>query len=123
TGPLSAQKASTRITHPAQVGVGFAYTGFKNTTVDVDYQWTGWKQFREIPITFSGTSAATTAPSDTVVEDYNNTSSIRIGVEHDVQQYKGLKLRAGAAGAASAAPPESVTPLLPEQDRAYYTLG
>ncbi len=123
SGPLQTQKVSTRIAHPAQVGLGLAYTGWKNAVVDVDYQYTGWKQFREIPITFKGSSAATTAPSDTVVEDYNNTSSIRIGIEYDVQQYKGLKLRAGAAGAASAAPAETVTPLLPEQDRAYWTLG
>jgi len=35
----------------------------------------------------------------------------------------GWKLRAGFAGVASAAPAETVTPLLPEQDRAYWTFA
>src|SRR5690348_15409511 len=33
TGALTAQKVQTQIQHPAQVQVGFAYTGFERTTV------------------------------------------------------------------------------------------
>ena len=56
-----------------------------------------------------------------LVEDYNNTSSIRFGIEHSMTN--GVALRGGLAGATSAAPDETVTPLLPEMDRGYGTLG
>jgi long-chain fatty acid transport protein len=116
TGPLTAQKASTRIRHPAQVQVGFGYTGLARTTVSLDYAWVGWKSFKLLPVTFKGA-----APSKVLEEDYNNTSSIRFGVEHSMTN--GVALRGGLAAATSAAPDETVTPLLPEMDRGYGMLG
>lgn len=116
TGPLTAQKASTRIRHPAQVQVGFGYTGFERTTVSLDYAYVGWRSFNRLPVTFKGA-----APSKVLEEDYNNTSSIRFGVEHSMTN--GVALRGGLAAATSAAPDETVTPLLPEMNRGYGTLG
>ena len=118
-GPLVAQKVSTAITHPAQVQVGLSYTGYKNLVLEGDYAWVGWKQFETLPVNFQGPAAAS---SRTLIEDYNNSSAIRLGVEYTTPT-DGWKLRAGFAGVASAAPPETVTPLLPEQDRTYWTLG
>ena len=116
TGALVAQKVKTNIQHPAQVQVGVGYTGFANTTLSVDYDYVGWKSFRQLPVNFQGP-----APSKVLVENYNNTSSIRFGAE---QRYAGgAALRAGFAAAASAAPPETVTPLLPEMDRALGMIG
>ena len=117
-GPLTAQKVSTEIAHPAQAQFGFAYTGFANTTLSADYEWVGWKAFKTLPVTFQGAAAAS---SVVLEEDYNNTSSIRLGVEHRMQG--GLALRAGFEAAASAAPAETVTPLLPEMDRQLGMLG
>jgi long-chain fatty acid transport protein len=102
--------------HPAQVQAGFAYTGFAGTTVSLDYGWVGWKSFKELPVNFEGD-----APSKVIVEDYNNTSSIRLGIER--RMTNGLALRGGLAAATSAAPPETVTPLLPEMYRGYGMLG
>lgn len=121
-GQLVSQSVSTKIAHPAQIAAGLAYSGFKNWLLDFDYLYTGWKQFGVLPVTFSGTSAATTAPSDTLIEDYNNTSTFRVGAEYTIPT-NGWKLRLGAAGAAAAAPPQTVTPLLPDQDRTYGNLG
>jgi long-chain fatty acid transport protein len=118
-GALVAQKASTKITHPAQVQAGLAYSGFKNWLLEGDYAWIGWKQFDVLPITLQG---AASASSRTLLESYNNSSAIRLGAEYTIPS-DGFKVRAGFAGAASAAPPETVTPLLPEQDRTYWTLG
>ena len=115
-GALTAQKVSTEIKHPAQVQAGFAYTGIAATTINIDYAWVGWKSFKELPVNFKGG-----APSKVIEEDYNNTSSIRFGVER--RMTNGLALRGGLAAATSAAPPETVTPLLPEMDRGYGTLG
>lgn len=117
TGALTAQKVQTKITHPAQVQVGVGYTGFPNTTVALDYAWAGWKAaFKELPIDFQGG-----APDRVLLEDYNNTSSVRFGVEYRLTN--GAALRGGLAATASAAPDVTVTPLLPEQDRNYAALG
>ena len=61
------------------------------------------------------------APDRLLFEDYNNTSSIRVGVDHRFTN--GAALRGGFAAAAAAAPDVTVTPLLPEQDRTYWTIG
>jgi len=116
TGALTAQKVQTQIQHPAQVQAGFGYTGFDRTTLSVDYSYVGWKSFKQLPVNFKGP-----APSKVLVEEYNNTSSIRFGAEHRL--LNGVALRAGLAGATSAAPDQTVTPLLPEMDRGYGTLG
>lgn len=117
-GKLHGQTASTKITHPAQFGLGFGYTGVKNVALDVDYAYTGWKKFDILNLTFPGD----TTLNKHLIEQYNNTSAIRIGAEY-TEPKKQWQVRAGFAGAASAAPAETVTPLLPEQDRSYYTLG
>ena len=45
----------------------------------------------------------------------------RFGIEHRLRN--GATIRGGAAAAAAAAPDVTVTPLLPEQDRTYATIG
>ncbi len=116
TGALTAQKVKTQIRHPAQVQVGFAYSGYPNTTLSAEYSYVGWKSFNQLPVDFQG------GATDRVLqEDYNNTSGIRLGVEHGID--RGVKLRAGFSASAAAAPDETVTPLLPEQDRALAMLG
>jgi long-chain fatty acid transport protein len=116
TGALTSQKVQTQIQHPAQVQVGFAYTGFERTTLSLDYSYVGWKSFSSLPVNFQNT-----ALSKVLVEEYNNTSGIRFGVEHRL--VNGAALRAGLAGNTSAAPEQTVTPLLPEQDRGFGMLG
>lgn len=117
-GPLVAQGVETKITHPAQVQGGFGYSGFQDWLVSVDYAWTGWRRFKDLPVTFLGPANGS---NRVLIEDYNNTSSIRVGAERSFTG--GSSLRLGFAGVASAAPDETVTPLLPEQDKAYATIG
>src|SRR5262245_7530548 len=117
SGALIPQKVSTRITHPAQIQGGVAYSGLKNWLIEGDLAWVGWKRFNELPVTFAGP-----APDRVLFEDYNNTMSGRLGAEYTVPT-EGWKIRAGLAGASSAAPDVTVTPLLPEQDRWYSTFG
>lgn len=117
TGALTAQNVSTQIRHPAQIQAGFAYTGFQNTTLSGEYSYVGWKSFNQLPVNFSNPAT----PSRVLQEDYNNTSGIRFGAERRLTS--GVALRAGVMATASAAPDETVTPLLPEQDRSLATLG
>ncbi|MEO5818851.1 MAG: outer membrane protein transport protein [Gemmatimonadaceae bacterium] len=116
TGALVAQKVKTQIRHPAQIQVGFGYSGVENTMLSVDYAYVGWKSFNALPVDFQGT-----APDRVLQEDYNNTSSIRFGAERRFMDGKALRL--GFTAATSAAPPETVTPLLPEQDRELAMIG
>jgi len=116
TSALAAQKVKTRIMHPAQVQFGLGYNGFQNTTISLDYAWVGWKSFKELPVDFQGG-----ATDRLLFENYNNTSALRLGVEH--RYTGGAAIRAGVAATASAAPDVTVTPLLPEQDRAYGSIG
>jgi long-chain fatty acid transport protein len=145
-GLLGPQKVSTRIAHPDQFQVGFAYSGFANWVIAVDYEWTGWKKFTNLPVDFVRDTLNTPITSVNtnmgvcplaktatdpacdfdlldrdLIEDYNNTSAIRIGAEHTLKS--GWLVRAGFAGVAAAAPDETVTPLIPEQDRTYWSLG
>jgi len=116
SGALTAQKVNTQIRNPAQIQLGFGYTGFEHTTLSMDYAYVGWKSFNQLPVNFQGP-----APSKVLQEDYNNTSSIRLGAEH--RYSGGAALRAGVSASTSAAPPETVTPLLPEMDRQLAMIG
>ena len=116
-GPLSSQKVSTKISHPSQFQAGFSYTGIPNWEFEADYAFVGYKSFKELPINFS--NAAT--PSRTLIEDYNNSSALRLGAEYKFAS--NVHVRGGFAGVTRAAPDITVTPLLPEQDRANYSLG
>jgi long-chain fatty acid transport protein len=114
-GPLTTQKVNTQIRHPAQVQVGFAYSGFTNTTLSAEYSYVGWKSFNQLPVDFTNATPASTATDKVLQEDYNNTSGIRLGA--DYRLVSGIALRAGFTATAAAAPDQTVTPLLPEQDR------
>ena len=117
--PLSDQRVRTKIVHPAQVQAGVGYSGFPNLALALDYAWTGWKNLNQIVIDFQNSGT----PDAILVQDYNHSSAVRVSAEYTLQQYQGARLRAGFSGAATAAPDETVTPLLPEQDRNYLTLG
>ena len=117
-GALVAQEVRTKITHPAQVQAGFGYSGFPGWLLSADYAWTGWRRFNELPVEFQGPA---TASNRVLIEDYNNTSAIRLGAQRTFTG--GAEVRVGFSGIASAAPDETVTPLLPEQDRAYGSVG
>jgi long-chain fatty acid transport protein len=120
-GRLTSQQVATRITHPAQVQVGFGYTGFQNTTLSAEYSYVGWKSFKELPVDFTGATPASTATDRLLIEEYNNTSALRLGAEYRL--LSGIALRGGFTASTAAAPDQTVTPLLPEQDRSIGMLG
>jgi long-chain fatty acid transport protein len=116
------QQGWTEITHPDQAQIGFGYKDFHDWDVEFDYQWTGWKKFKELPVSFYRPSGApNTSLTRVLIEDYNNTSAFRIGAEHGFTNKATVRL--GLAGATQAAPEATVTPLLPEQGRGYFSIG
>lgn len=115
---LPNQNVTTSITNPEQVVLGVAYKPVAGWTLYGDYQFTRWgKRFASLPINFSNVAT----PSLLLNTYYNNTSDFRLGAEW-VKNAK-WTLRGGYLYNTAAAPPETVTPLLPEGSRNEITAG
>ena len=115
-GPLVTQSASTRIRHPSQLQIGLGYTGVERTRLSLDYSLIGWSAFRELPVEFEVPQL-----NRTLIEDYEDSWSIRSGVEHETRA--GVSLRGGASFVSTPVPDETVTPLLPDMDRYNFAIG
>jgi long-chain fatty acid transport protein len=101
--------------------LGVAYKLKENLTVLADYQWTHWSTFEVLDLTF----APTTALNRTLYESYKSTSGIRLGAEYVVEVVEDLPwtFRGGYLYHQGAAPPQTVTALLPEGARNEVTVG
>ncbi len=114
---LVKQAVTTQITNPEQLILGLAYKPRKDWTLFADYQFTRWgKRFYQLDINF-----ANPVLNRVLYERYQNTSGFRFAGEWA----KDAKwtLRGGYLYHQGAAPPETVTPLLPEGNRNEFTGG
>jgi long-subunit fatty acid transport protein len=80
-----------------------------------DYQFVRWSKFQSLVI------VQAIAPTSAIVENYGNTSGVRVGVDYAVNPL--TSIRAGADFHGAAAPPETVTPNLPEGARQEVSVG
>lgn len=115
-GQLADQAVSTSLAVPAQFVVGIALTPLPNLKLLADYQWTGWEEWDAADIEFANQDDPTV-----LVLDYQNTSTYRLGGEFGA--YEGLTLRAGFIYNTAAQREFSVSPLLPEAERNYFSFG
>ena len=114
---LVPQSVSTSITNPEQVVFGAAYKPRRDWTLLADYQFTRWaKRFSQVNIDF-----ANPLLNRVLYERYQNTNGFRFGAEWAKDAT--WTLRGGYLYHEGAAPPETVTPLLPEGDRNEFTGG
>ncbi len=113
---LTDQKASTSITYPNFFSVGVYYKPMKNLGVEVDYMWYNWSVFDELVINFDDPDLDQTVP-----EHYENSSQVRVGVHYDLTPQ--LQVRGGYIYDQTPQPVESVSPLLPDNDRNDYSIG
>ena len=116
-GPLSAQGVHTEITHPWQLQGGVALDVGERTTASVEIAVLGWSSFDALPVDFENPAT----PDLTLLQDYETSWTLRFGAEHRLAN--GWEGRAGFAFTRSPAPDETVTPLLPEQDRLNFGAG
>ncbi|MGD0484899.1 MAG: outer membrane protein transport protein [Gemmatimonadales bacterium] len=121
TGALVTQAVSATLPMPAQAVVGVAFAVRPDLRLFGDVQWTQWSKFVELPLTFTGTSAAQQLPADTLYEGYKDTYDFRVSAEYTASPK--LTLRAGFLSHNAASPSYTVTPILPEGARAQYILG
>jgi long-chain fatty acid transport protein len=115
-GPLVDQTVETEITMPGQLLVGTSVQATPQLTLLADYQWTQWSAFDVLPLDFENDVLDTEQ-----VENYDNTHALRLGAEYAVTD--AWTARAGLLTHGSAAPDETVTPLLPEGYRNEFTAG
>ena len=114
-GSLADQDVQTEIEVPAQFVAGLAFDATDRLTLLADYQWSGWSSFDEIVLEFDRIGESVRE------ENYQNTSAFRFGAEYVVSE--AFTVRTGYLFNQTAAPDETVTPLLPENDRNHVTVG
>ena len=114
--PLRQQDVETGLTMPAQAVVGMAAEIVPGVRLMADYQWTGWSDFDRVELQFEEE-----ALNEEIIQNYDDTHGFRLGSELDLGD--AWTLGAGYIYHTAAAPPETVTPLLPEAERNHGTLG
>jgi long-chain fatty acid transport protein len=110
------QKATTTLHFPAIWSAGAAWSPRPAWTAEADFNVIQWSIFRDLPIDLTVTPSA----DKTLVENYRDTVQLRVGAEHRLAHWT---YRFGYYFDQGAAPPASVTPLLPESDRHAGALG
>jgi long-chain fatty acid transport protein len=115
--PLADTRATTSITMPNQASLGVAWRASDAVTVMADYQTVRWRWFETLYLDFENAAA----PDLTLNENYRNTHGFRFGAEWTRSDR--LTLRGGYLYHSAAAPPQTVTPLLPEGARNEFTVG
>jgi long-chain fatty acid transport protein len=114
-GPLTNQTGTAVIKFPDQLVFGLAYSPIARARLLADVQWTHWKVFDQVPITFE------TLPPETLQQNNRNVWGLRFGGEYDLTP--GLTVRGGWYTHRAAAPDYAVIPNLPEGGRSSFTAG
>ena len=114
--PMGTSKAFGTLRLPATAAFGIAYT-FERFTIEADLDWTFWSSFQELKITNA------TFPQYNVnrAQNWEDVCAFRFGLEYRVTDP--FALRAGFSYDPTPVPAETLSPLLPDADRLYYTLG
>jgi long-chain fatty acid transport protein len=107
------QGVGSTLTFPSQVVVGVGARVHPRVNLMGDFQRTHWSSFDVLPVEFE------TAAPDTLVLGYNDANTFRLAA--DFQATDALVVRAGFRYNEAATP--RATPLLPEGERNYYSLG
>jgi len=116
-GAFADQGGAASITMPDQIQAGIAFRPDPSFLFEVDYYWVHWALFDVLELDFE-TDAT---PDKTIIENYKNTHGLRAGFDWATSDK--LNLRSGYIFHTGAAPPETVTPLLPEGKRNEVVFG
>jgi len=112
---LGAQGGKASITMPDQFSLGVAVSPSDVFTVMAEWQWVHWALFDTLALAFDN------AGTKVLDEGYKNTNGFRFGFEWEAARQ--VTVRGGYLYHEGAAPPQTVTPLLPEGSRNEFTGG
>jgi long-chain fatty acid transport protein len=112
-GPLADQSVATEIELPWQLVAGVAVQPLTGLQVMFDWQRTGWSSFDVFELQFGG------GRLDSLNLGYKDANTFRLAAEFAATEK--VALRAGFRYNEEATP--RATPLLPEYERNYYTVG
>ncbi len=112
----SNSEVESQITFPDEIRVALAW---RNDRLRVELDWvrTGWSSFQDLPMTIKGYPAL----SSVRPEYYEDSSSYRLGVEYRTSPT--WAWQAGVLYDETPVPTESVSPLLPDNDRLGLCIG
>ena len=111
-------EASIDFPDVASLGLAFGLT--PNLLVETDFNWTGWSNFQEVPITFTG-GATNSLPDTSLPQNWEDVYNYRAGLRWNSSPTS--QWRIGYVFDESPQPEEGVSPLLPDADRNGITLG
>jgi len=104
------QTVGTVLRFPATWSAGVAWLPRETLTLAADFNFIEWSVFRDLPIRFKTTPSA----NQTVIEDYDDSWQVRLGVEH---RATACSYRLGYYYDHSPVPSKSVSPILPDASR------
>jgi long-chain fatty acid transport protein len=111
------QKVNSGITFPSFFSVGLYYKFFESFGAEFDFMWYKWSVFDELVLEFEDPNIGTLA----IPEGYQNSIQFRLGLHYDFAE--NWRLRGGYIYDESPQPIESVSPLLPDNDRHDFAIG
>ena len=114
-GAAADQDFSATITLPAQAVAGIAIQFDPTLRLMVDYQWTQWSSWDEVPVDFQN------AEDETLILDYQDAATYRLGVDYAFTDR--ITVRGGFTRAEAAAKDASVSPFLPDSERNFFSGG
>ena len=109
------QKVNSGITFPNFFAVGIYYKFLENFGAEADFFWYNWSVFDQLILEFES------LPTVVIPEEYENSIQFRLGVHYDFAM--NWQLRAGYIYDQTPQPIQSVSPLLPDNDRHNLSIG
>ena len=110
------QNVNSSITFPNFFSVGIYYKFLENFGAEADFMWYNWSVFDTLSLVFDDPDLNTDIP-----EDYENSIQFRLGLHYDFAQ--DWQIRAGYIYDQTPQPIQSVSPLLPDNDRHDFSIG
>lgn len=111
------QGISTDFPFPSLMTAAVAFSPREDWDVELDIIRTTWSKFEALAVQFDVTPAA----NFTRVQDWKDSNSYRLGVNHNATEQ--WDVRFGAVYDENPQPTERVSPLLPDSDRIGFTFG
>jgi long-chain fatty acid transport protein len=115
------QKIKGLFTTPANYIVGVSNSSFRDILIEGDFEFQDFHRFKDFPINFTQTVGTGLPPEQRLVFDFNNSYTIKIGVEKKFKKITAVRM--GYSFDHTPVPDQSVSALFPDSSRNSFTIG